>query len=92
MGDYFKIVAILKNRKNRSIIEYAFVPHKWESNCTLFWPKRNVSSLRVDASSVPEDDWLKYKCKVKKSCTGLEEAELWEEEYVNASNTEAEER
>jgi len=38
-------------------------------------------------------DWTPYKYKVKKSCIlEKEEAELWEDEYINTSSTEAEDK
>jgi len=91
MTNYFKIVAILQKRGHKTKIEYAYVPHQWEDNGILSWPPNNCLSLRNDASSIPMKDWTSYKCKVKKSCIlEREEAELWEDEYINASSTEAE--
>ena len=90
--DYFKIVAVLKKRGSSSSLDYSYVPHKWEENGILYWPNNNLTSLRNDASTKPQIDWKQYKCKVKKSqIFGLEEAQLWEEEYV-ASGTDAEGR
>jgi len=79
MEDYFKIVAVIKKRR----IEYSYVPHKWEVRNILKWPQCNLRNLRTDPSSTPEDDWKPYPCKVKKThIMGLEEAELWEQEFV----------
>lgn len=55
--------------------------------------KKNALSLREDQYSLPGNDWQQYKCKVKlDKISGIEEAQLWEEEYLNASNTEAEDK
>ncbi len=92
MGDYFKIVAIIRNRGIATKMEYAYVPHQWVKDGFVFWPSKNSLTLRNDSSSAPEPEWKKYKCKVKKDfIIGKEEAELWEEEYLNASCTESEE-
>ncbi|KAG5890505.1 hypothetical protein JTB14_016383 [Gonioctena quinquepunctata] len=41
--------------------------------------------------SKPGEDWQQFRCKVKKNnIICLEEAELWEKQYVNASGTDAE--
>ncbi|KAG5866773.1 hypothetical protein JTB14_015881 [Gonioctena quinquepunctata] len=49
------------------------------------------SHPREDVESEPGKDWQQFRCKVKKTnIIGLEEAELWEEQYVNASGTDAE--
>ncbi|XP_018377394.1 PREDICTED: uncharacterized protein LOC108770344, partial [Trachymyrmex cornetzi] len=89
---HFKIVAILKKRGSSAILEYSYVPYQWEKDGILYWPKRNILSLRKDPTSMYESDWEQYKCKVKKdNIVGIDEAELWEEEYVNASCTESEE-
>lgn len=92
-NDYFKIVAVLKKRAGGvSSVSYSFIPHKWESEGNLFWPQSNLSKLRSDPTTEPQSDWKIYKCKVKKTnIIGLEEAELWEEEFVN-SGTDAESR
>nr|CAH7767096.1 unnamed protein product [Callosobruchus chinensis] len=63
----------------------SFVPHQWESEGILYWPLSNLNLLRKEACSAPDkSSWRTYKCKVKKeNIVGLEEAELWEEEFVN---------
>jgi len=92
MEAYFKIVAIIKKRGTATKVEYAYVPHQWVKDGFVFWPPNNCSTLRDDPSSAPELEWKKFKCKVKKDfIVGKEEAELWEEEYLNASCTESEE-
>lgn len=90
--DTFKIVAVLKRRGNSSTVEYSYVPHNWEQNETLYWPQNNLTSLRADPSTTPLEDWKTYKCKVKKkNICGIEEAELWEGEYVSCG-TDVEDR
>lgn len=92
MGDYFTIVAIIKKRGTATKVEYAYVPQQWVKNEFVFWPPNNSLTLRDDPSSVPKPEWKKFKCKIKKNfIVGKEEAELWEEEYLNASCTESEE-
>ncbi|XP_018394258.1 PREDICTED: zinc finger protein 91 [Cyphomyrmex costatus] len=82
-GGHFKIVAILKKRGSSIILEYSYVPYQWEKDGILYWPKRNILSLRKDPTSTYESDWEQYKCKVKKdNIVGIDEAELWEEEYT----------
>ncbi|KAF5308690.1 hypothetical protein FQR65_LT18003 [Abscondita terminalis] len=89
---YYKIVAVLKRRKTTTVMEYSYIPHKWESDGVLKWPKKSILHLQDDLESIPQVDCDTYNCKVKKDLIfGLPEAQLWEEEYVNASNTEAEE-
>nr|CAH7767571.1 unnamed protein product [Callosobruchus chinensis] len=74
-----------------TVIITIFVPHQWESEGMLYWPLSNLNLLRKDACSEPDkSSWRTYKCKVKKEkIVGLEEAELWEEEFVNV-DTDAE--
>lgn len=62
--DSYKIVSF----KKRSREEIAFIPHKWEINGTLYWPKKNLQTLLADASSDPCTDWLQYTpCTIKKN-------------------------
>lgn len=92
MRDHFTIVAIITKRGTATKIEYSYVPHQWVQKEFVFWPPNNCLTLRNDPSSAPKPEWKKFKCKVKKDfIVGKEEAELWEEEYVNASSTESEE-
>ncbi|XP_011870336.1 PREDICTED: uncharacterized protein LOC105563382 [Vollenhovia emeryi] len=73
-------------------VKYSYVPHQWVKNGFVFWSPKNCLTLRNDPSSAPEPEWKKFKCKIKKDfIVGKEEAELWEEEYLNASCTESEE-
>lgn len=92
MENHFKIVAIITKRGTAIKVKYAYVPHQWVKNGFVFWPPNNCLALRDDPSSAPESYWKKYKCKIKKDLiVGKEEAELWEEEFLNASCTESEE-
>lgn len=80
-----------KKKGNSTIVEYAYVPQLWENNGVLLWPKTNVKQERKNAFSKPQSNWSVFKAKIKKSgIIGLEEAELWEDEFVNCSNTDAE--
>lgn len=89
---HFKIVAIIRKRGNSTVLEYSYVPFQWEKDGYLYWPKKNAVSLRKDPMSTFESNWDRYRCKVKKdNIRCLEEAELWEEEYLNVSCTESEE-
>nr|CAI5838922.1 unnamed protein product [Callosobruchus analis] len=78
--DYFKIVAVIKKKR----VEYTYVPHKWEDQNILYWPPTNLSALRTNPSTEPCSDWRPYPCKVKKThIYGLQEAELWEQQFVD---------
>ena len=91
----WKIIAVMKNRGIRKILSFSAVPSGWltDNNTSVFWPSNQQETLRRDASSIPENGWKKYNCLLKRdNITNFDEAMLWEQEYVAASDTEAEER
>lgn len=84
----YKIVSF----KKRARQEISFVPHKWEQNGILFWPKNNLQLLLSDASSEPQLNWLKYSpCYIKKAgIISYDDALKWEELYASCEDTDAE--
>lgn len=73
------------------------VPHKWEKNNILMWPKKykkvDLEEKRRNGMSEPDSNWSEMKCKVKK--TGIltfEDAVKYEELFTEFLNTEDEEK
>lgn len=89
---YFKIIAFINKKGKSSIMQYAYVPHLWEQNGKFFWPNTDLTRERENPNSVPQDKWFQYKGVVKKdNIIGLAEATLWEEQFLDCPNTDAEE-
>lgn len=47
----FKIVQTIENGS----IVLTCVPHQWESNGVLYWPKKQINKLQKDEGSQPDD-------------------------------------
>lgn len=93
MSGTFKIVAFINKKGKSSKMQYAYVPSSWEKDEIIYWPKSGLNNERKNPDSVPAKDWFQYKGKVKKSdIFGLDEAILWEEEYLQCPNTDAEQQ
>lgn len=63
---FFKIVATQEKRG----IYFTVVPHKWEQDKVLFWPKdlkySERESLRADPDSTPDvETWEQFPCILK---------------------------
>ena len=86
----FKIVATLEKK-----LYFTAVPHQWEKNKILYWPKMSHSTreaLRSDAASKPEDDWEEYSCTLKfQNIKTFKEALELEKQFTTCYNTDAEE-
>ena len=90
----WKIIAILQMKFSRKQLSFCAVPSSWlvDNDSSVFWPPNQQESLRKNLLSIPGDGWKKYKCILKKNYILIfDEALLWEQEYINATDTEAEE-
>lgn len=60
------------------------VPAGWEKDGFVKWPSKNCDTktkalyknLMADVASVPPDDWISVKCRLKRSCETYAEAKL----------------
>lgn len=62
----FKIIQTIENGN----IVLTCVPHQWESNGVLYWPRKQIKShtskLQKDENSQPDDTWKQINCAVKR--------------------------
>lgn len=93
MEGHFKTIAFINKKGKSSTMQYSFVPHLWEKNGIISWPNSDLRRERENPNSVPQSQWFQYKGVVKKdNIYGLDEAVLWEEQFLNGPNTDAEEK
>lgn len=65
------------------------VPSKWETNGTLYWPKKHlVAKLSLEEESVPSDKWEKLNCVRKREFSTRAEAYDELEKMEGHSDTE----
>lgn len=85
----FKIV---QTREKGNIL-LSIVPDQWEFDRTLRWPQSGklkpsvFNALIRDETSVPGDDWLKVKCRLKRQCATYDEAVFNVKPMYNRSDT-----
>lgn len=58
----YKIIETIE-RGRRLIVS---VPSLWESDGNLYWPKKNVISLKKNEKSAPQSDWKCLPCILKR--------------------------
>ena len=95
MNTGWSVISILKSWAGKKQLSFSAVPSTWinAAGTFVFWPNNQQETLRQDSSSVPENEWKQYHCFIKKkNILTYEEALLWEQEFIQASDTEAEER
>lgn len=78
----FKIVETIEKGKKQLTI----VPANWENKGKLYWPKTRAEKFIEDSKSMPDDNWLELKCKVKRNY--LLNKEIAEEELGRMLDTE----
>lgn len=80
----FKIVQTIE--RGRPLL--TAVPHEWENNGILFWPKKHEKLRRIE-NSKPETNWNSINCILKRSnLPSLAQAEFEIDNMSNASDTE----
>lgn len=85
----FKIV----QTKEKGNILLSIVPDQWEFDRTLRWLQSGklkpsvFNALIRDENSVPDDDWLKVKCCLKRQCATYDEAVVDVKQMYNRSDT-----
>lgn len=86
----YKVVETIETDCGKSL---SAVPNGWEVNGILSWPPEgsNITGLRKNPRSVPNDDWSKHKCTVKRNkIKNLSDALTIEKELALYSDTEDE--
>lgn len=85
----FKIV----QTKEKSGILLSIVPDRWELDGVLKWPQHgkikptSLASMQRDEKSVPANDWMELKCRLKRQCATYEDALRQTREMSEASDT-----
>lgn len=82
----FKVVQTIE----RGLPYLSVVPMQWEIDGILYWPKRDLYSLRENPASVPDlKEWRAMSCTVKRrGIQSLIEAQKIEKEMSRVSDTE----
>lgn len=66
------------------------MPESWLGENCVFWPKNGQNTL-IKYQSKPENNWLRYECEIKKkNISSYDNAVKYENEFLMAENTEAE--
>lgn len=85
----FKIIETYDEQQNKK--ELCICPHKWEKHGVLKWPKKKSKKLCKIEDSIPQPNWTKINCIVKKNnIMSYEIAEEQLTEMLDCSTTEHE--